>query len=98
MEITKEDIYEIIKTDVKIHDIIDELRKSSITGMKYDFYYYNSESKKKISILANRRQRGGFIVKSSVLRTSGTQANFYSGEDNAKAFRSLQNRFSRIPK
>ena len=38
------------------------IRKDLIAGQKYDYSYYNSETKKRASLLASRRQRAGFII------------------------------------
>jgi hypothetical protein len=93
MEINKEDIDEVMKTDLKVHNAIDELKKASIVGIKYDFNYYATKS-----MCANRPRRGGFILKDSISSTNSTQKNLYPNEEYSPSFRNLQRKLSHIPR
>lgn len=51
-----------------------ELTKHTISGLKYDYNYYNQEMKKQSAVFASRRQRGGFILSRSNLSFSDNSA------------------------
>jgi hypothetical protein len=93
MEINKEDIDEVMQTDLKVHNAIDELKKAAITGVKYDFNYYTTKS-----MWSNRQRRGGFILKDSISSTNSTQINLYQNEEYSPSFRNLQRKLSHIPR
>jgi uncharacterized NAD(P)/FAD-binding protein YdhS len=93
MEINRKDIDEVKKTDLKLQNAIDELKKASITGIKYDFNYYSRKS-----MYANRSRRGGFILKDSISSTNSTQKNLYPNEEYSPSFRDLQRKLSHIPR
>jgi len=83
MEVEQLDFQEIMNKDEHIKEKFDEANaKYALKGIKYNYFYYNQETRKASAVLASRKQRGGFILSRAISIPSADPFNpSFSGDN-----------------